>query len=390
MISVEDIVSSLLRDAKINDYAGKDPFDGLNSKFFYFFPRAKTGLLGLFWTQLHKRSAINFRTVFFVPDKRNPKGIGLFILGLLENYQSTNEQSYLDEAVELANWLLTQQSDRTLWGHSCWGYHFDWNARAFFVPKGKPNVITTVYVAQALWALGEIINSDKYREPAIDSANFIVKHLYTELDGECFFSYIPGETALVYNASLWGAAWVAKIASITGNSQYKKLSLAVARQSVLAQSYDGSWVYGTRHHHQFIDSFHTGYNLEALTLLADSLSTDEFKSSIELGFKFYKTQFFEADGTAKYYHNNRYPLDMHSVSQAVLTLLKVGGTPDDLIMADRIISNAIEILYLKNKRRFVYQKNQYYTNKIDYIRWTKAWVYYSFSYYQRYIFLNKN
>ncbi|MBF4312326.1 aspartate-semialdehyde dehydrogenase, partial [Vibrio anguillarum] len=172
MISVEDIVSSLLRDAKINDYAGKDPFDGLNSKFFYFFPRANTGLLGLFWTQLHKRSAINFRTVFFVPDKRNPKGIGLFILGLLENYQSTNEQSYLDEAVELANWLLTQQSDRTLWGHSCWGYHFDWNARAFFVPKGKPNVITTVYVAQALWALGEIINSDKYREPAIDSANF--------------------------------------------------------------------------------------------------------------------------------------------------------------------------------------------------------------------------
>ncbi|MCC4238557.1 hypothetical protein LL266_19065, partial [Vibrio anguillarum] len=72
------------------------------------------------------------------------------------------------------------------------------------------------------------------------------------------------------------------------------------------------------------------------------------------------------------------------------TLLKVGGTADDLIMADRIISNAIEILYLKNKRRFVYQKNQYYTNKIDYIRWTKAWVYYSFSYYQRYIFLNKN
>nr|MBF4280149.1 aspartate-semialdehyde dehydrogenase [Vibrio anguillarum] len=138
------------------------------------------------------------------------------------------------------------------------------------------------------------------------------------------------------------------------------------------------------------DSFHTGYNLEALTLLADSLSTGEFKSSIELGFKFYKTQFFEADGTAKYYHNNRYPLDMHSVSQAVLTLLKVGGTADDLIMADRIISNAIEILYLKNKRRFVYQKNQYYTNKIDYIRWTKAWVYYSFSYYQRYIFLNKN
>ena len=76
---------------------------------------------------------------------------------------------------------------------------------------------------------------------------------------------------------------------------------------------------------QFIDGFHTGYNLEALDLIRRSLQTDEFDQAIKKGFSYYKANFFEPDGTAKYYNNNRYPLDMHSVAQAVLTLVKLAG-----------------------------------------------------------------
>uniref|UniRef100_UPI002355F0D9 aspartate-semialdehyde dehydrogenase n=1 Tax=Pseudoalteromonas sp. TaxID=53249 RepID=UPI002355F0D9 len=320
---------------------------------------------------------------FGIPKKRNPKGIGLFILGLLEDYKATNEQVYLDEAIQLADWLLTQQSDRELWQHSCWGYHFDWNARAFFVPKGKPNVITTIYVAQALYALSEITGEAKYSEPALDSAHFIVKTLYTELEGRQFFGYIPGETAFVHNANLWGAAWVAKVAALTDNQEYKKLALSAARQTVSEQGTDGSWVYGARHHHQFIDGFHTGYNLEALTLLSDALVTDEFKTAIDLGLQYYKVHLFEEDGTAKYYNNNRYPLDMHCVSQAIFTLLKVGKTAEDFAMAEKIINRSIETLYLPTHQRFIYQKNKHFTNKVDYVRWTQAWVYYSFAFFNR-------
>jgi hypothetical protein len=283
----------------------------------------------------------------------------------------------------LADWLLTQQSDKSLWQHSCWGYHFDWNARAFFVPKGKPNVITTIYVAQALYALSEVTNESKYLDPAIDSAHFIVKTLYKECDGRHFFGYIPGESAFVHNASLWGAAWVAKVAVLTNNQHYKQLALNAARQSVSEQGADGSWVYGARHHHQFIDGFHTGYNLEALRLLSDELQIGEFESAIAKGLTYYKTHLFEQDGTARYYNNNRYPLDMHSVSQAVFTLLKVGKTPDDFTMAEKVINRAIQTLYMPKKQRFIYQKNKYFTNKVDYVRWTQAWVYYSFAYFNR-------
>lgn len=381
--AVVDINRAILRDAKNNSFAGYDPFDGLNSAVFKLLPGLKKGLFGLAWIQLHKRSPLNLRPLCGIPKGRNPKGVALFILGMLEDYARTGEPSLLTQATELADWLLTQRSDAAQWQHACWGYHFDWNARAFFVPKGKPNVITTIYVAQALYALSKVVNKPLYREVAFDAAHFIVKTLYTEHDGRAFFAYIPGETAFVHNASLWGAAWVAVVASQTNNQAYADLALQVAWQSVREQADDGSWVYGSRHHHQFIDGFHTGYNLEALQLISTALTTSEFADAIARGLSYYKTQFFEADGTAKYYHNNRYPLDMHSVAQAVFTLLRVGGTADDLALAEKVIDWSLREMYIADKAQFYYQKQAGFSNKINYIRWTQAWVYYSFAFFNR-------
>ena len=379
--SCQQVAKLLIDDAKHNNFAGYDPFDGLNSVIFKLAPALKKGLVGLAWIQLHKRSPINLRPLCGIPKGRNPKGVALFILGLLQDHARTGEAHYLQQATELADWLLTQQSDQQQWQHACWGYHFDWNARAFFVPKGKPNVITTIYVAQALYALSQVVDKPLYREVAFDAAHFIVKTLYTEHDGRAFFAYIPGETAFVHNASLWGAAWVGVVASQTGNQQYADLALQVAWQSVREQADDGSWVYGSRHHHQFIDGFHTGYNLEALHLLGNALQTNEFTPAIQSGLTYYKTQFFEADGTAKYYHNNRFPLDMHSVAQAVFTLLRVGGQPDDLALAARVIDWSLREMYIAGTAQFYYQKQPGFSNKINYIRWTQAWVYYSFSFF---------
>ena len=377
------IADKLLSSAKQAEFKGADPFDGLNSKVFDHFPLLKKGIFGLAWTQLNKRSTINLRHILAVPKMRNPKGIGLFILGLLEDYERTQNQEYLNTATELADWLLTQQSDKTIWTYPCWGYHFDWNARAFYVPKGKPNIITTIYVAQALLQLSVVTNNTEYKQAAIEAADFIVNTLYCEHEGRCFFAYIPGETAFVHNASLWGAAWVAKVASITGNDEYKALAIKVAQQSVSEQSEDGSWVYGSRHHHQFIDGFHTGYNLEALQMLKDSLEISQFDNAITKGFKYYKAELFENDGTAKYYHNNIYPLDMHCVSQAIFTLIKIGKTDSDIAFAEKVIQRSIDTLYIESKEQFVYQKTKSSTNKINYIRWTQAWVYYSFAFYNR-------
>lgn len=388
---LKPIVGAILSSSRQESFKGYDPFDGLNSKLFDLMPSLKTGVLSLAWIQFFKLSPVNFRPLLGVPKKRNPKGIGLFILGLLADYQRTNNPDSLTLSIDLADWLLTQQCDADQWQHSCWGYHFDWKARAFFVPKGKPNVITTVYVAQALFALAKTLETlgdnqkgDLYRQPALNAADFIVNTLYTETDGRTFFAYIPGEKAFVHNASLWAAAWVAVAAEATGNDHYRELALKVARQSVDEQAEDGSWVYGARHHHQFIDGFHTGYNLEALDLIRRSLKTDEFDECIRNGFGYYKASFFEADGTAKYYNTNSYPLDMHSVAQAVLTLTKLAGEDGDAegdrALAEKVIQRSLNTLYLPEKQRFVYQKNRRFTNAINYMRWSQAWAYYALSF----------
>ena len=119
-------------------------------------------------------------------------------------------------------------------------------------------------------------------------------------------------------------------------------------------------------------------------MLRRALNCQEFDAAIERGLEFYKRELFEADGTAKYYSNNRYPLDMHSVTQAVITLLKVCGSQDSIKLAEKVIQCSIRTLYMPEKERFVYQKNKYFTNKINYIRWTQAWVYYAFAYFNHY------
>ena len=42
-------------------------------------------------------------------------------------------------------------------------------------------------------------------------------------------------------------------------------------------------------------------------------------------------------------------------------------------------------MYLPNKNRFSYQKRKWFVNKINYMRWTQAWAYYSLSTYNNFI-----
>jgi polysaccharide biosynthesis protein VpsJ len=377
----QDIFDSVNRD----NYEGYDPFDFLNSPFLRKLKLDEITLIRLAWLQLGKRLPVNIRPIIGVPKLKNPKGVALFILGMLEDYHRTGNDFFLQEASMLADWLITQQSDKLKWKYPCWGYHFDWQARAFYVPKGKPNIITTCYVARALYELGKVVGSDEYLEISLNSANFIYEYLLTKNEGRNFFAYIPGETTFVHNANLWGASWVAHAGTKLGNEELKSVALDVARQSVKEQNEDGSWVYGARHHHQFIDGFHTGYNLEALDKLRKSLKITEFDDAINSGMRYYRDHLFLEDGTAKYYNNNIYPLDMHSFSQGVLSLLIVGGECSDILLAKKIMQRAVEMMYLEKKHRFIYQKHRWITNKVNYIRWTQAWSYYGLAFFNRYM-----
>ena len=382
-LNTVQVTDRLLALVQADDYAGFDPFDGLNSRLLQKTHLDRFGLVRLAWLQLFKRLPVNLRPLVSIPKKRNPKGVGLFLLGLLEDWQRTGQYSFLDEALKLGDWLLANRCDAAEWGHHCWGYHFDWQARAFYVPAGKPNIITTAYVGRALIALAEASGREVYLHAGIDAARFVDSRLFTETAGSSYYAYIPGERAFVHNASLWGAALVVMGGRLSARPDMVDRGLFVARQSALCQAENGSWAYGTLPHHQFVDGFHTGYNLEALSLIDDVSGMSEFREVIRKGFDYYKQNFFLENGAAKYYDNNPYPLDTHSAAQAILTLLKLAQTPEDRQQADKVIRWAMDALYLPDKARFIYQKDRYFTNRINYIRWTQAWAYYALAFYNR-------
>ncbi|EEW07161.1 conserved hypothetical protein [Vibrio mimicus VM603] len=87
--TIADISQCLLDKARAEQFAGYDPFDGLNSSWFSWMPVSKDSTFGLAWIQLFKRSPINLRPWFGVSKARNPKGVALFILGLIEQYLVT-------------------------------------------------------------------------------------------------------------------------------------------------------------------------------------------------------------------------------------------------------------------------------------------------------------
>lgn len=374
-LGIGSIKQRLLERLRGDHYAGYDPFDGLNSRMLKMSGFDRSSFMRLAWIQLFKRAPVNLRPLVGVQKCRNPKGIALIIMGMLQDYARTNDQAILEEAKCLGDWLLEHGCSRDVWKHACWGYPFPWQARAFFVPVGTPNIITTCYVARALWALWQATWLGHYADAACDAAWFIAGSLYVQHGGRRFLAYIPGETAFVHNANLWGAAVLAQAYRETGKDELADMAFEVAMQSVHEQHSDGSWPYGARNHHGFIDSFHTGYNLEALNIVRQQLNTEAFDASIRSGMQYYRTHFFLEDGTPKYYHNSVYPIDMHSVAQAVLTLSEVGGTAEDYAVVHKVVDWAVRHMYCQKTGWFYYQIHRNYRNKIPYLRWTQAWAY---------------
>src|SRR2546428_12675741 len=82
-------------------FAGYDPYDALNSRLFQATPFRHSRAARLAWTQFHKRSPINLRSLARIPRERNAKGIALFALAALAQYRRNQTKEAEIEAREL-------------------------------------------------------------------------------------------------------------------------------------------------------------------------------------------------------------------------------------------------------------------------------------------------
>lgn len=389
MLKIDEALSRLQIYCEEEEFKGWDPYDGLNSKLFQSFPFLPGNRFArLAWIQAFKRSPVNFRKFALVKKDYNAKGVALFLAGYCNLFAVKPKQGYSAKINFLCNKLLELQSSG--WSGSCWGYNFDWQARAFFQPKNTPTVVATVFAANALMDAYEITGDGKLLDTARSSCNFILKDLNRTYDKnkDFSFSYSPLDKSVVFNASLLGSRLLSRVYSFTGERVLKDEAEKSIKFCLAHQRNDGSWSYGTLPFHQWVDSFHTGYNLECIAEYCRYTGDTTRNDAIEKGFRYYIQTFFTKEGISRYYNHSVYPIDIHSSAQLIITLSRLNKIHEYKKVADKVLSWTIDNMQA-DKGYFYYQINKFFITKIPYIRWAQAWMFYSLTTYQK-IFTERN
>ena len=206
---------SLFEYCENQGWQGYDPYDALNSSLFEATPLSHSKITRLALTQFCKRSPINFRKILLVKKDFNPKGLGLFLSAMSRLYSLLLIERYREVSYSIID-LLKGCSSKGYSGY-CWGYNFDWQSRAVFVPKSTPNAICTTFIANALLDAHEVFKDKELLIIARSACNFITRDLNvtSEKDG-IGFSYTPLDKQKVHNVNLLCAALLARVYSLTG------------------------------------------------------------------------------------------------------------------------------------------------------------------------------
>lgn len=297
-------------------YKGYEPFDGLGS-----FLRPLT-LGNLFadrlLLQMIRQSPVNLRSVVGVPPKESTKGRAYMASGYLTLYKVTGDKGYADKAVACLKWLKENRSP----GNSdfSWGNHYDFATRVGRIQSLEPIIPWSSLIGQSFLDAYETLHSEEYLDVALGVCRWIRALPRTETASGVCLAYTANAKTTVHAASMLGGALLARAGSLAGDPSAIALAKDSMEYSCTRQNADGSWYYAEEENCRWIDSFHTGYNLDSLKCYLDATGDETYERNFRLGLTFFKENFFDSIGIPKYYHNRTYPIDIQCASQAIDTL----------------------------------------------------------------------
>lgn len=395
MNELQSAYESLAAWCRAREFAGHDPFDGLNSRLFQATPLKNSRIARLVWTQGFKRSPINLRRLAGISVERNSKGTALFALAALADFRTSRTKQAEIEARALLNDLLAARLGG--WHGAAWGYNFDWQGRAFYAPKHTPTIVPTAFAARAFIEAARAFDDEEYLNVARSACEFILHDLRRSeevgegVNAEICWSYSPLDETRVFNASLLAAETLASVAALTNEDGLRELALRGARYVVRRQRADGSWAYGAAGFQSWADNFHTAFVLTSLSRIIEANNSvdvnsgggvnlaqlDEFTAALRRGYEFWREQFFLADGWPKYYHDKLYPADAHSAGASIVAFVELQWLDTGALkLAEKIARWAVRELR-DPSGFFYYQRRRFYTVRTPYMRWSQAWMLYA-------------
>jgi len=300
-----------------NDYRGYDTFDGLSA-----FLRPLTfenKFLRIALQQSVRRFPLNTRPLLGIKKSCSTKGMGFLARGFLRLHQATGDPLWREKAEFALHWLVNNQSKG--YSGACWGNHFDYQSRGFYLPKGVPTIVWTSLIGHAFLDGYEHLKKAEYLQVAQSACEHILHDLqaFPYGDSVCI-TYVPGLDCQVHNANTLGASLLARTYSYSRDEAYLHLARKALLYTAEHQHPDGSWYYSERTDSHWIDNFHTGYVLDCYKQYLQSTGDERFESTMNLGYEYWKKTFFSQEGTPRYYNHKTLPIDIQCCSQAIDTL----------------------------------------------------------------------
>lgn len=371
--SIDDVLNVLLDWCRSRNFEGIDPYDALNSPFASALSLGtRFGRIAL--TQALRRSPINIRPLLRVRASANPKALALFLEGAVK----LND---LQLASSLLNRLASMRSQAS---GSAWGYDFPWQNRFQLLPRWTPTIVNTAFIGHAFLDYYAKSNDTRALELAESIPDFLLNDLNRlKENGDSFcFSYTPLDENYVHNANMLGASLLARLAIENDRPDLLDPALCALNYSMRRQRVDGSWFYAERKEQNWIDSFHTGFDLESLRRFLKLGLVREYQEAYEKGVDFYAQNFFLSDGTPKYYADRLYLVDVHAPAEAIFFFSGEGERRKDLV--DRVLYWTLDNMRDKRRGTFYFRRSKRFTIKTPYMRWSQAWMFRALTEYLKY------
>jgi hypothetical protein len=376
--ALADLQRDILEVARAADYEGYSKHDALNARWLEVLA-SPSKLLRFGFTQVVMRSPVHVRPLLGVRTARNPKGLALFVRGLLARYRVLRDDASRQEAHALLTWLADHPSPGQAW--PCWGYPYPWQDVGFFARRDLPNRVVTSFVVQAMLDGYETLGEDRFLDVATRAVAFLLeapKTLYEDARHRCV-SYVPDESVnwIVMDVPALAGAAAARVAAISGDATLMGEAGRLVRYVVSKQTDYGAWFYAEPPSDSHIthDNYHTGFILDAILSYGQSAKSDEFADAYREGLRFYRDRLFEPDGAPRFMHDKKYPFDIHGAAQGIITFaLAQRATGEGRSFSRRVLRWTIEHMYDPKTHWFYYQRRRAYRTRVRLLRWCQAWM----------------
>ena len=394
MVTFAATLETVLNRAEANGWAGADPYDGLLSR---------VGALAIPFGPAPRMAVIQatlrserFRKLTRPRPSINPKGLGLFlgaVLGGREVLGDERAASLGSNLLEVIRRVAVRDGARV-----SWGYPFPWQSRFLWAPAGTPNAVVSATIGWHVldWAEGAGAPPAKAqlaREMGSGAALFLSETLHHSPVGAqgSAVSYTTRDRSRIVNVSMLVARLLSRVARDTAAGHRSGVSFVQADRmrgqtarllhfALSTQREDGTWPYSEESRGGWVDSFHTGFVLEALLDLRE-MGWSIPDVALLRGLAAYEG-FFDRDGGGRFLRQTGSPYDAHSAAQGIVTYgaVAAGAGMSEPVRAEaracalRIARWSLERLWLEDRGYFAYRIERERRYEQEYIRWVQAWM----------------